>query len=638
MKSKRTEMQKEEKGMAELEIDLGLETKLYQAIQETGSGPQTSEVVAGVIGELLHNVGLPGVAQVNLRAGIADQSSPALVTVRVNGHLLAGSPDLESRLLAVSLGRLLRPGENGLAILRWLVGQYRQPSEGARRQAVDFVALLTRSILIDHPETLLNDAIIAALRAQWSGHGSEGQKVAELDSGWLSDVLRELLQARLPLSNETGLIPALLCHGKVSPLEAAEAILGSLQPKTIGLQIPRSILRAYTLADERVPMEESSSLNPGAPTIFSANSFAEMEKQIFADLGLSLPPLEFEVTDHAGECFFFRIHGIQSPPWPALPPGQLLVDASPEELNPTGRTASLVLHPLGGRPCSLVATGDERSLPNQNWNGIEYLALCLASQLRAYRRCLVNTQTVNDLLQRTAENTPDLVKVVRTLYAAANSQVLLARTLRQLVDQGISMIDLPEILEALLDARLIGVPSQEWTVVGDAMPVPSGVAVDGWWQNPDILAVSIRWRRARPAISLTPTDRRTFKVVGVEQHAEPLTMQQRMTTLIKRYSPEEVEYLCDFLAIAVAKTPNIPSFFTDRREALLKKLEIDATTPPDKIQVKVVDYFTQNPVNPQLLLDFKTAASSAEVSHNSDAFTTLWRSKYGNGSEQTPSP
>ena len=131
---------------------------------------------------------------------------------------------------------------------------------------------------------------------------------------------------------------------------------GGLLPQTIGLQVSRWLLEAYTLADERLAAAQPEGEEaPASPFINLRN----IEKDLFEGLGLNLPPLEFEVNDSRRQKSpSFRIQSIASASWPALPPDTALVDAQPEQISQWGVNARPALHPQGGRLCSLIDAAD----------------------------------------------------------------------------------------------------------------------------------------------------------------------------------------------------------------------------------------------------------------------------------------
>jgi hypothetical protein len=81
------------------------------------------------------------------------------------------------------------------------------------------------------------------------------------------------------------------------------------------------------------------------------------------------------------------------------------------------------------------------------------------------------------------------------------------------------------------------------------------------------------------------------------------------------------------VTLVMMQTPELPDFVDEKIEELFAKLSINSETPAEQMLKAIVDYFTLNPVNPQLIQD-STAAIRAEVPVNLDAFTMRWRSKY----------
>lgn len=616
-----------------LHILVWVEAQLEAALQTAGALTQASAAIEAAASRKLSEMGLPAAPQVSIQAGIPGEHQAALLALQVNGQTLPSVPGMENRLLAVLLGRLLSPGESGPSIPGWLIAAFQQAKPDSRQMAIQYLGMLSQAILGEHPEHLLDDSQVRLLQGRWAG---EIPAITRLKLPWLKHVLQELLAVRLPVSGDSRLLQLLLERRHADKLEAAEAAITALIPPTIGLSIPRHLLRSYTQEDVRLPAGSLPALGQSAPISLSASAFSQMGQQIFAGLGLNLPPLEFEVSDDTLQGFSFRINGLQSQHYPALPPGKVLVDAAPHTLEMMNIAAQAVLHPLDGRLCCLVSLGDETPLAEQGyltWTGIEYLALCLGHALRAHPACLVHSQSLKVWLEEIEKNASDLVKATRLAYSDGYAQSILISTLRSLARQAVSMNELPRILEALLQPNWVAIPAAGWTVVADAMPVAHPPDPPAWRSDPEKLAQFARWSLALPAISITPGGYANAggpsDLASLEQYAEPLTQEQRIAELARRYTNEDIQHYLTFIAVALVITQqtDLPEFVNQKLEELFARLEITGETPPDQMLTAITNYFTQNPVNPQLVQE-STAAIRAEVPANADAFTIRWSSKY----------
>ncbi len=456
--------------VSKIEIIVWIETHLQEAIQASRAQTELVAAVEDAASRVLSQIGLPAQAHASLQAGIPGEHRAALLALQVNGQTLSSPPGMENRLLAVQSGRLLEPGEGGPAIPGWVEKAFREGEPQTRQAAIQYLAALCHASLGEHPALLLGKPKVRELQARWS---QAAPGIARLKTTWLEAVLSELLRVHLPLNGDQRLPSILLENRRVKPAQAAEAAISALLPPTLEVCLSRHLLKAYTLEDVRYPASQLATISTLGLTGQSTAAFNQASQQIFADLGLNLPPLEFAVGDDPDRHYTFRINGLLSPPYPALPPGKVLVDAAPQTLEMMNISAQAVLHPLDGRLCSLVSLGDEAPPSEKGyttWTGIEYLALCLGHALRSRPWCLVHNLAVGVWLEEIAKNSPELVKAIYNAFPDIYTQSILTQTLRRLVLQGVSMVELPQILETLLRPALVEVPSPEWRVVGAAMP------------------------------------------------------------------------------------------------------------------------------------------------------------------------
>lgn len=134
----------------------------------------------------------------------------------------------------------------------------------------------------------------------------------------------------------------------------------------------------------------------------------------------------------------------------AVPAGERLVLAPPEDLALVGIGARPSVDPLSGRPAALVSAPDQaraaalgRVLEPQ-----ERLLAEVAGALRQHAHDLVGIQEVQHLLDGLEPTAPALVREVSRLVPPA----LLAEVLRRLLEEGVSIRPLRAILEAVLQA------------------------------------------------------------------------------------------------------------------------------------------------------------------------------------------
>lgn len=471
-----------------LEIEIMLDEWIAREVDSSGLQALLVAACESAVRETMVSLGIPGTSRVQISSGIPSEWAPCLLVVSANDLALGSLPSSENRLLAVSLGRFLQPGEGGPALPTWLTDQFKTGGPGPDNPGVVYLARLAQTVLSADPSLLLGEAQTEAVQKLLSRE----QPSLSLDPAWLFEVLHSLLQVRISLANLPKVAGALEPNQKSSPVYAAEAAVTTLLPLTLGLQVPRWLLEAYTLADEQRAAAQPDGAQ-ASDTPFE--SFHKVEEEFFSFLGLNIPPLEFEVNDSKEQSFAFRIQNLASPSWPALPPEMALVDAPPEQLKVWGVEGAPALSPEDGRVCSLVNAADAAHLTENGFlvlSGMHYLALSLSSQLSADRAALVHNQAVETWLTKLNDYSPELVKAIRAEYAG-EMEAVVTRALRRLVEQGVSMNRLPQILEGLLDARVLPANPETHVILGDGMPVSAQVAASEWRSDPQVLADYVLW-------------------------------------------------------------------------------------------------------------------------------------------------
>jgi type III secretion protein V len=149
-----------------------------------------------------------------------------------------------------------------------------------------------------------------------------------------------------------------------------------------------------------------------------------------------------------------RLNDVRAPSFQGLAPDQFLVNDTAERLallnlegrsavNPANGTEGAILGDSGGAKAVVQAAG------LTTWDDRQYAILHMAGVVRRNAGALVTTSVVTFLLDRLGLAFPALVRRASETYTGPR----LARVLRRLVDEEISIRDLRTILEALVAVR-----------------------------------------------------------------------------------------------------------------------------------------------------------------------------------------
>jgi len=220
-----------------------------------------------------------------------------------------------------------------------------------------------------------------------------------------------------------------------------------------------------------------------------------MRDRLFYELGMRYPPLRFVVSDTLPEnAFAFKIHA-----WPTmsrigLGADQLLVNDTVDRIALLSIKGSAAINPGNGSECSVISTADgavAESAGLTTWNEQDYLILCLSAELRRRAARFINVRTVEDDLRR-LEPFPNLVGYAKEKIGLEQ----MARVLRNLVSEEVSIRNLRAILEHMLEFDYIRCDSTKFIVLDDRMPTKRKPEMS-WLRDPRVLADFVRTRMKR---------------------------------------------------------------------------------------------------------------------------------------------
>lgn len=180
---------------------------------------------------------------------------------------------------------------------------------------------------------------------------------------------------------------------------------------------------------------------------------ALMQEGLFYELGLVLPPVSLETDKNLAEHEFrFQLNDLRFPPLQGLEADQFLVNDTAERLRLLNiTTAEPALNPANGNEAAIVKDADEalavcRRAGLSIWGPAGFMVLQLSAEIRKNAGSFLNTEVVKSGLNLLGAAFPDLVEVALRRFEVAT----LTQILRDLLDEELSIRDLPGILESLL--------------------------------------------------------------------------------------------------------------------------------------------------------------------------------------------
>lgn len=459
-----------------LVFELGTYLQPWLAQMDDQALAQARAALALPIQALLDQLGIPATPTIELRQGSApdvpirsDPHSPAQQVLRLRVDV--GSPhpqrdcrySLETLLAVYSLvsRQHLTPLDDLATLGEWL-GIFSRAGADPAGNCLAFISQLSLEILKQQPGLLFGPAQASAILAGWQAEAQEGQppQVADdyirLEPSLVQDILSAVLEQGVSIAEPAGVLDLILqarAQG-YSALEISELLIADRAGSMVKILVAPATLKAITLAEQGQAGEPGGSVG-GAPPYF-----VQLRDGLINRQGLLIPDLRFVFDEHIPEgCFAFQINDLVSLPYLGLDAGERLV----MDENALMAGFAQQRHPLSGQPCyralaSAIQPGQAVITP------LQYLALCLERELLAKAGRILHQEWVKQAVTDIESYLPDLVGHVRQLTSLGRVTCLL----RDLAQEGIPLLNLPKILQAILEyQRLeIAVPL-DWILLDD---------------------------------------------------------------------------------------------------------------------------------------------------------------------------
>ena len=442
--------------MPEVPVSLGLTPSLAWASDP--SHPLHGAIRAAVareLAQLMDRLGIPGRPVVGL-AVPPEGRRRRLLRLSIHGRACRYPDELLRSVHGYVSGAHSNPEITPERLLAWLGESGGEDGSGATQ--VEFLGLACLAIVQQHPASLLGPAQTEAYRISLPVPAGAQPDGWPPDATWLRPALSAVLDHRVSIADRQAVAGVLGQARDRSPEDAAEDLLAALRPGVIAIHIPRESLQQLTTADGG----KGSDLVPAT------------RKDLFAELGVQYPPCRFVSNEGLKPgTFAFQINHLMTLPSLGLQPGECLVNDTVERLRLLNVQARRAENSVTGRPSSIVDAEHKPTLEAAGlttWDPMQFFILCFTSTLRKYGTSLLDRGVVEGQLEQLSWASPALVEAARARWPVEQ----MTRVLRALASEEISIRNLRQILERLLDFDFRTPDSSRYLVLDDRPNTPVG--------------------------------------------------------------------------------------------------------------------------------------------------------------------
>jgi len=466
-----------------LVVELG--TALEPLAHTTADQVLTRAIEADVEGAM-RSLGLAGHAQVELQWG----KTARPLRVSVNGAVQPYPPVLVRRAwIAVAPPELraraavTSKSTSNTYPSAWLA-EYVEELEGSDTAdwslVGGFVRRLTLAILLERPSRLLGVGQVTAYA-----------RATSLPPRAVAPVLRRLLDLGVSVG-EHDVVAEIVGEGEEvdRPREdTVEAAFAQLRSHTAELRVhPRTL--AVLLGGS--PPDEPFSVHASVVPEDVRAPFLDLEQMFFTQFGFQLPELTWVPTlSIPEEMLSVKLEEWTGLPIPLVLGEQRVVDADPEGVPvPSLGTA---VHPVTGAARAIVDRSAKLQLDHAGYvtrGPIDWVVVNVFAEAGAHAGRLLGLEDVEYQLARLRYQLVQLDKgdqvVVEGTYPALVDTVLahytlgdLTRILRAMISEGLSVHNLPSILERLLEYETVSFDPTAAVVLDDRLPLVPGTH-NGW--------------------------------------------------------------------------------------------------------------------------------------------------------------
>jgi type III secretion protein V len=292
---------------------------------------------------------------------------------------------------------------------------------------------------------------------------------------WLITVLQSVLDLRLSIGDREVVARALAENQGDAHADIAERLIAALRTEDIGIHVSPDLMKAITKGER----------------MFSAEEMKFLREGLASELGLLYPPFKLVVDSTLkARSFAFRVGVLTTTPILALKADECLVNDTAQRLTIYARpiASRAVINYASGQPGAIISAANRQEAENNGltcWDPSGHLILCLATVLRSYGRCYVDTTATEQLLQRGLRS-PMLADAVIDRCSIQEVTLLI----RALVDEQVPIRNLDLVLSCVLEYAEMNQPAP-----GTVEDAGSASAADKWRLTCDPSALLPRVRR-----------------------------------------------------------------------------------------------------------------------------------------------
>ena len=208
--------------------------------------------------------------------------------------------------------------------------------------------------------------------------------------------------------------------------------------------------------------------------------FSRMEETFFLEFGFRLPAIVWVPSPELPPRHVaVRIDQWWAPPMPFPPKDFRLVNAPADALDEFG--AQPAVHPVFGTPCALIEDRPEwkeelESRAVVTWGTVDFVVLNLYGELARRPHWLLGIEEVEYELARLEDSGFRSVVAATLAYYSLGQ---LTRIFRALLAEGISLRNLPVVLERLVEFDVVKVPEAGLTVLDERLPIAAAEEAEG---------------------------------------------------------------------------------------------------------------------------------------------------------------
>ncbi len=179
---------------------------------------------------------------------------------------------------------------------------------------------------------------------------------------------------------------------------------------------------------------------------------------------------------------------------PGLKTGEVLVNASLDQLKVRSMQGSSFTHPVNGSECAVVAETHRNAVESVGfrvWSPVEFVALALCGDVSRLAERLLSIDDVEGQLAQLDQSFPELTRAAAARFSLED----MTRVLRGLLREKISIRNLRGILEQLLRYDTVRIDSRRYIVLDDRMPIredPTGPVTNSWLNYREFVRMGLK--------------------------------------------------------------------------------------------------------------------------------------------------